>query len=182
MRSTHSPPSYVDVVLVVLGAPLLLLVGVPALGYAIGAASWIILRGVGVAVDRHARAGAHVLQQLSLRIAFRLVRVLALVAAAVLAARAGRADGLAALLAITLAFTVQLISLLCAGPRRCDLPTSTSGATAGLGRAPSSLHQVLPCGDVQPVARRLAADGSSSWSAATEADTSCAATSPWSNT
>jgi hypothetical protein len=174
MRSTHSPPSYVDVVLVVLGAPLLLLVGVPALGYAIGAASWIILRAVGVAVDRHARAGAHVLQHLSLRIGFRLVRVLALVAAAVLAARAGRADGLAALLAITLAFTVQLISLLCAGPRRCDLPTSTSGATAGLGQAPSSLHQVLPCGDVQPVARRLAADGSSSWSAATEADTSCA--------
>jgi hypothetical protein len=68
MRSTHSPPSYIDVVLVVLGAPLLLLVGVPALGYAIGAASWIILRAVGVAVDRHASAGANVVQQLSLRI------------------------------------------------------------------------------------------------------------------
>lgn len=104
---------------------------------------------------------------------FRLVRVLALVAA-VLAARAGRADGLAALPAITLAFTVQLISLLSAGPRRSDLSTARSGPIAGPGKAPSSLHQVLPCGDVQPVARRLAADGSSSWSAATESDTSCA--------
>jgi hypothetical protein len=110
MSSTHSLPPY-DVVLVVLAAPLLFLFGVPALGYAIGAASWIVLRAVGVAVDRRASAGANVLQQVSLRIEYRLVLVLALVAAAVLAAKAGRADGLTALLVITFAFTVQLICL-----------------------------------------------------------------------
>jgi hypothetical protein len=140
MSSTHSLPPYIDVVLVVLGAPLLFLVGVPALGYAIGAASWIVLRAVGVAVDRHASAGANLLQQLSLRIEYRLVRVLALVAAAVFAVKAGRADGLTPLLVITFAFTVQLTSLLCDGRRRPEPPASTSGAIAGRGQASSSLQ------------------------------------------
>ena len=93
MSSTHSLPPYIDVVLVMLAAPLLFLVGVPALGYAIGAAGWIVLRAVGVAVDRHASAGANVLQQLSLRIEYRLARVLALVAAAGLAVKGGRRKG-----------------------------------------------------------------------------------------
>lgn len=117
MSSTHSPSPCIDVVLVVVVAPVLFLVGVPALGYAIGAASWIVLRTVGVAVDRYgqAGAGADVRQQLTLRIGDRLVRVLALVAAVVIAAKAGRADGLTALLVITFALTVQLIWLLCDG-------------------------------------------------------------------
>ena len=140
MSSTHSLPPYIDVVLVVLAAPLLFLVGVPALGYAIGAASWVVLRAVGVAVDRHASAGANVLQQVSLRIEYRLVRLVALVAAALFAATAGRADGLTALLVITFAFTVQLVSLLCDGRRRSEPPAPPSGAIAGRGPAPSSLH------------------------------------------
>lgn len=144
MSSTDSPSPYIDVVLVVLAAPLLFLVGVPALGYAIGAASWILLRAVGVAVDRQASAGANVLQQLSLRSGYRLVRVVALVAAVVFAVKAGRADGLTALLVITFAFTVQLISLLCDGRRRPEPAASTSGAIAGRGQAPSSLHPPTP--------------------------------------
>lgn len=126
MSSTQYLRPYIDAVLVVLAAPLLLLVGVPALGYAIGAASWIVLRVVGVAVDRHARAGANVLEQVSLRIAYRLVRVLALVGAAVFALKAGRANGLTALLVITVAFTLQLISLFCDGRRRPEPPASYS--------------------------------------------------------
>jgi hypothetical protein len=141
MSSTHSLPAYIDVVLVVLGAPLLFLVGVPALGYAIGAASWIVLRAVGVAVDRHASACANVLQQFSLRIEYRLVRVLALVAAVVFALKAGRADGLTALLVITFAFTVQLISLLCDGRGHAEPPASTPTRAVPDGdKLPSSLH------------------------------------------
>jgi hypothetical protein len=140
MSSTHSLRPYIDAELVVLAAPLLFLVGVPALGYAIGAASWIVLRAGGVAVDRHASAGANVLEQVSLRIAYRLVRVLALVGAAVFALKPGRADGLAALLVITFAFTVQLTSLLFDGRRRPELSAPTSGAIAGRGQAPSSPH------------------------------------------
>ncbi|MEA2161248.1 MAG: hypothetical protein QOD66_3628 [Solirubrobacteraceae bacterium] len=140
MSSSHSLLRYIDVVLVVLAAPLMFLVGVPALGYAIGAASWIVLRAVGVAVDRHTNAGANVLQQLSLRIEYRLVRVMALVAATVFAVKAGRADGLTALLVITFAFTVQLISLLCDGRGHSEPPWPTPRAVPGQPQAPSSLH------------------------------------------
>jgi hypothetical protein len=140
MSSTRSLPPYIDVLLVVLAGPLLFLVGVPALGYAIGAASWIVLRAVGVAVDRHASAGANVLQQISLRIEYRLVRVLALVTAAALAVKAGRADGLTALLVITFAFTVQLIWVVYDVRHRREPPESGVGASAGPDHGPSSLH------------------------------------------
>jgi uncharacterized membrane protein len=105
---------FLDVVLVLLAAPLLLLAGVPALGYAIGAATWILLRALGLAVERHASAGADLAQQLSLWMGYRVARVMVLVAVAVLALKgAGRSDGLTAVLVITVAFTVQLISLVC---------------------------------------------------------------------
>jgi hypothetical protein len=107
---------YIDVVLVLFSAPLLFLIGVPALGYGIGAAAWILLRGLGRAVDRDAGARANVVQQLALRVGYRLVRVLLLVTATVLALKgAGKSDGLTALLVITFAFTVQLIWLLFEG-------------------------------------------------------------------
>jgi hypothetical protein len=140
MSSTHSLAPYIDVVLVMLAAPLLFVIGVPTLGYVIGAGSWIVFRAVGVAVDRHASAGANVLRQLSLRIEYRLARVLALVAAAVFALKAGRADGLTALLVITFAFTVQLISLLCDGRGHSEPPASTPRAVPGQGQAPGSLR------------------------------------------
>ena len=45
---------YLDVVLLVLGAPIVLLIGGSAVGYAVGGGSWILLRAIGVAVDRYA--------------------------------------------------------------------------------------------------------------------------------
>ena len=45
---------YFDVVLLVLAAPIMLLIGVPAGGYLIGAGAWIVLRAVGVGVERYA--------------------------------------------------------------------------------------------------------------------------------
>jgi hypothetical protein len=105
---------FLDVVLILLAAPPLLLAGVPALGYAIGVATWILLRALGLAVERHASAGADLIQQLSLWMGYRVARVTVLVGAAVLALEgAGRSDGLTAVLVITFAFTVQLISLVC---------------------------------------------------------------------
>src|SRR5436305_8361246 len=47
---------YLDVVLLVLAAPIMLLIGVPAVGYLVGAAAWIALRAVGEGVDRAAAA------------------------------------------------------------------------------------------------------------------------------
>jgi uncharacterized membrane protein len=106
---------FLDVVLILLAAPPLLVAGVPALGYAIGAATWILLRALGLAVERHASAGTDLAQQLSLWMGYRVARVTVLVAAAVLALKeAGRSDGLTAVLVITIAFTIQLIALVCA--------------------------------------------------------------------
>ena len=109
----HRRSRSIDVVLVVLAGPPLLLIGVPALGYSIGAAVWALLRALGAAVEQHAGAGSDLVRQMSLRIGYRLARVFVLVGASVLALKgAGRSDGLTVLLVITVAFTVQLSSLL----------------------------------------------------------------------
>ena len=104
---------YVDVLLVLLAAPMLLAIGVPAVGYGVGAATWIVLRAVGLAVDRHAGAIVQVRAQLTLRLGYRLARVFLLALATVLVRQGvGKDDGLTALLVITFAFTLQLTASL----------------------------------------------------------------------
>jgi hypothetical protein len=100
---------YCDVVALVFAAPLMLVIGVPAAGYAIGASTWILARGLGVAVDHLGGSLTGVAEQVSLRLTYRLLRVLLLVGVVVLGLRAfGRSDGTTALLVITVAFTIQL--------------------------------------------------------------------------
>lgn len=111
MASEPSAPpilAYLDVVLIVLAAPIMLLIGVSAAGYAIGGGAWIALRGAGIGVER--AAGASELRaQVSLRMAYMLGRLFLLALAVVLARSAGGRDGgLAALVLIVAAFTVQL--------------------------------------------------------------------------
>jgi hypothetical protein len=78
----------------------------------------MLVRALGLAVDRRAGSIANVAQQVALRLAYRFARVSLLVAAAVLAFRgAGRADGIAALLVITFAFTTQLSVSIIERPR-----------------------------------------------------------------
>jgi hypothetical protein len=100
---------YLDIVLVILAAPILFLVGAPALGYGIGAGAWILVRLVGVAVDERAKSINHFSEEVALRLSYRLVRVGLLAGATVLALEAGgKANGLTALLVLVLAFTVRL--------------------------------------------------------------------------
>ncbi len=109
---------YIDVVLVVAAAPILLLVGAPTIGYTVGAAVWIMLRVAGLAVDRRAGAIGDASRELTLRLGYALVRVLALALAIILVRqRAGRHDGLSALLVIAFAFTVQLALSIATRPR-----------------------------------------------------------------
>jgi hypothetical protein len=54
MRARELMLRYIDIVLISLAAPILLLAGAPAVGYAIGAATWIALRLLGDAVNRAA--------------------------------------------------------------------------------------------------------------------------------
>jgi hypothetical protein len=109
---------YIDVVLVLVAAPILLLIGVPALGYLVGAGAWILLRAVGVVVERRASAIGNVSQELTVRLVYALGRVFLLALAIVLVRRqAGKDDGLTTLLVILFAFTIQLVVSMVNRPR-----------------------------------------------------------------
>jgi hypothetical protein len=100
---------YFDVALIVIAAPIMLLIGVSAAGYAIGGGAWIALRAVGVGVDRYAAALGDQRRELSVRLAYLLGRLFALALAVILARRdVGRDAGLTALVLIVVAYTVQL--------------------------------------------------------------------------
>jgi hypothetical protein len=100
---------YFDAVVLVVAAPVMLLIGVPALGYGVGAGAWLLLRAVGVSVDRLASASAQPARQVGLRMAYLMGRLFLLALAIVYARQQGaQGDGLAALAVIVFAFTVQL--------------------------------------------------------------------------
>jgi hypothetical protein len=100
---------YLDVLLVVVAAPILLLIGVPAVGYGVGAGTWIALRAVGVAVDRYAPASGNRNAELTLRLVYLISRIFALALAVILVRNAeGKNDGLAALGVVVFAFTINL--------------------------------------------------------------------------
>jgi hypothetical protein len=116
-ESGLAPLGYLDVALVVLAAPIMILIGVPAQGYGIGAGAWLLLRAVGLAVDRAAATGDQRMQ-ISLRMGYMLGRLFLLALAVVLARSSGtRNDGLTALVLIVVAFTVQLATSAINRPR-----------------------------------------------------------------
>jgi hypothetical protein len=127
-RNTPSPSAvgpdgafllrYLDVVLVVAGAPILLLIGASAVGYAAGAGAWIGLRAVGVALDRYLLVGAEPRREMSLRLAYLISRVFLLALAIILVRReSGKDAGLTALGVIAFAFTVALVISFTQRPR-----------------------------------------------------------------
>jgi hypothetical protein len=103
--------SYLDVVVLVLAAPIMLLIGVPALGYLLAAGAWIVLRAIGVLVDRVAASLDDARSQISLRLAYMLARLFLLAITVIVVRNAGtKNDGLTALLVIVFAFTTQLVT------------------------------------------------------------------------
>src|SRR5947209_11854827 len=89
---------YLDVLLIVVAAPILLLIGVSPVGYAAGAGAWIVLRIAGVAVERFAET-VDARQQITLRLAYLLARVFMLALTVILVRRgAGKDPALTALL------------------------------------------------------------------------------------
>jgi hypothetical protein len=108
---------YFDVVLVLVAAPIMLLIGVPAVGYLVGAGAWILLRGVGVAADRVAEASRDASKQIAVRMSFMLGRLFLLAMAVIAARQASRNDGLTALIVIAFAFTMWLGLLAVNRPR-----------------------------------------------------------------
>jgi hypothetical protein len=112
------PLAYLDVVILVVAAPIMLLIGVPAVGYLVGAGAWIVLRAVGIGVDRLAAAIADPNREITLRLAYLLGRLFLLAIAVILVRNgSGRDDGLTALLVIVFAFTAQLVLSFLTRPR-----------------------------------------------------------------
>jgi len=110
--------AYLDVVLVVVAAPIMLLIGVPAVGYLVGAGAWIALRAVGIVVDRVVASLRDPRGEITVRLAYLLGRLFLLAIAVILVRNgAGRDDGLTALLVIVFAFTTQLILSFLTRPR-----------------------------------------------------------------
>ena len=110
---------YLDVVLIVIAAPIMLLIGVPAAGYLVGGGVWAALRLIGAGVERFAPSAGGQGPELTLRLAYLLGRLFALALTVILVRRgSGRDDGLAALSVIVFAFTVQLALSFATRPRR----------------------------------------------------------------
>jgi hypothetical protein len=113
-----TPLAYLDVVVLVVAAPIMLLIGVPAVGYLAGAGAWIVLRAVGVAVERAVGAAGDPRREVTLRLAYLMGRLFTLAIVVILVRNgSGRDDGLTALLVIVFAFTTQLVMSFLTRPR-----------------------------------------------------------------
>jgi hypothetical protein len=100
---------YFDAVVLIVAAPVMLLIGVPALGYGVAAGVWIVVRAAGVGAERLAAASTDPSRAISVRLGYLLGRLFVLAITVILVRKqAGQDDGLAALAVIVFAFTVQL--------------------------------------------------------------------------
>jgi quinol-cytochrome oxidoreductase complex cytochrome b subunit len=97
---------FIDVGLVVATAPFVAIAGLPAIGYAFGAAAWIVSRLGAEWLDRRASDG-DVRQRVGYHVAGMMARVWIVVLAVVAARFAGdRDDGVTAAILVIAAFTV----------------------------------------------------------------------------
>ncbi len=110
---------YVDVLLVVMTAPVVLLGDLPVLGYCAGAGVWIFQRFAAQYLERRAREASNVRHQVGLNLAGMFARSW-LVAITILAVGlAGeREDGLMAAITVLAAFTVYFVLSLILRPER----------------------------------------------------------------
>lgn len=100
--------TYLDIVLVVVVAVPALALGAPALGYAVGAAAWIVQRVASVELDRKLADIRDMRRRLGLGVASAMARVWVLAATIMIVGlTATRADGLTAALVIFGAFSLN---------------------------------------------------------------------------
>ena len=116
MSDPLAPVRYLDVALLVLAAPFVVVLGVPAFGYAAAAVAWLVSRLIEAALDRRA-ARAQVRGAIGLRFASMLGRTWLIGIAILGAGMAGeRQDGFVAALVCLIAFTVHLTAQLIVRP------------------------------------------------------------------
>jgi hypothetical protein len=124
-RCTMAILRYLDVVLVLLVAPVALTHGAAALGYAIAAAAWVAQRIIAHADRRWIRETREPRAQLGLNLFEAFGRIWLLAGAIIAAALAGgRADGLTASLVIFGAYSVAFAIRVITGPPQRKAPVS----------------------------------------------------------
>jgi hypothetical protein len=110
---------WIDVILVVAVAPFVLLTGVPALGYVVGAGAWIVTRGLATLVERRAAASDNPKTVAGLMLFTGLGRAWLLGLSILVVGLAGsRRDGLTAAIVVAAAFTLYLALGIAMGPKR----------------------------------------------------------------
>lgn len=111
-----APLRYLDVVLVLLAAPFVILLGLPVLGYVVGAGVWIAQRVLEALLDKLAARG-DVRRSIGIKVASMIGRVW-LIGIGVLAVGLGaeREDGFTAALVCLAAYTVHLATALILRP------------------------------------------------------------------
>ena len=111
--------SFADVVLLVVAAPIMLLIGVSAPGYCIAGGAWVVLRAMGVAVERYATATPDPNRQIAVRMGYMLGRLFTLAIVVILVRKSdGQDAGIAALAVVVFVFTAQLVLSALTRPRR----------------------------------------------------------------
>jgi hypothetical protein len=103
--------SWLDVALVVIATPIMILMGVPAAAYCIAAGAWVLLRLVGVAVERYATAANDTSRQIGTRMAFMFLRLFGLALLVILLRKTdGKDAGITALITVVVAYTIHLFT------------------------------------------------------------------------
>lgn len=116
MSDPLAPVRYLDVALVLLAAPFALLLGVPALGYGVAVAVWLLQRGAEALLERRA-AHAQVRGAIGLKFASMLGRTWLIgIAIVTVGLVGGREDGFVAAVVCLLAYTVHLATQLILRP------------------------------------------------------------------
>lgn len=100
---------YLDIVLIVVAAPILLLIGASATGYLAGAGAWTVLRVLGLGAERLAEGTGDAGRAIGIRLGFMLARLFLLALTVILVRKSSGQDaGLAALLVVVGAFTLYM--------------------------------------------------------------------------
>ena len=111
-----APVRYLDVVLIVLAAPFVVLLELPVLGYAVGAAVWIVQRVLEAALEHSARR-SDVRRAIGVKVGSMIGRTW-LIGIGILAVglAADREDGFTAAIVCLAAYTVHLATTLILRP------------------------------------------------------------------
>jgi hypothetical protein len=109
--------AYFDVLVIAVAAPIMLLIGVSASGYAIGAGIWIAVRALSIPIERVA-ARTDFNRANAIKVGLMLARLFALALAVIIARNAGGKNaGITALVIVVFGFTVSLFTSAFTRPR-----------------------------------------------------------------